>query len=83
MPSKVIKFDREMFLTTSFLKETGVKPVLFCYTEVVIVGPAVMVSLGPVKVVMIVKTLDMVLTESSLRDNNKNDDEPHYFGLIT
>ena len=63
-----------MFVTTSFLKERGVKPVSFDVAEVVI--------LGPVEVVMIVKTLDMILTESSLRDNNKNDNLRH-FGLIT
>ena len=54
-------------------------------------GPAkeevVMVSLGPAEVVMIVKTLDMMLAESSqsLRRDNKVDDidEPRHSGLIT
>ena len=48
---------------------------------------AVMVSLGPAEVVMIVKTLDIMLVESSqsLRRDNKVDDidEPCHFGFIT
>ena len=80
-----------MLATTSFLKKRGVKPVSFCPTEVVMLGPieVVMVSLGLAEVVMIINTLDMMLAEffaeSSLRDNNKDDDdnEPHHSGLIT
>ena len=53
------KFDRETFATTGFLKEGDVGPVL-----AVSLGRAE-VSLGPAEVVMIVKTLDMMLTESS------------------
>ena len=58
-----------MFAATSFLKKEGVELVLLGLVEV--------------EVVMIVKTLDMMLTESSLRDNNKNDNEPCHFRLIT
>ena len=77
-------------MTTGFLKERGVKLVSFCGpAEVVMLGPAeeeeVMVSLGPAEVVMIIKTLDMMLAESSqsLRRDNKDDDEPRHSGLIT
>ena len=64
---------------------------MFGLTEVVMLGPAevevVMVSLGLTEVVMIIKTLDIMLAESSqsLRRDNKVDDidEPHHFGLIT
>ena len=60
------KFDRETFVTTGFLKEGGIKLVLFCPTEVVMLGPAkvVMVLLSPIEVVIIVKILDMILIES-------------------
>ena len=48
---------------------------------------AVMVSLGPAEVVMIVKTLDMMLAKSSqslYRDNKVDDiDEPCHPRLIT
>ena len=85
------KFDRETLATTGFLKERGVKPVSFGPAEVVMLGPAdeeeVMVSLGSAEVVMIIKTLDMILAESSqsLRRDNKVDDidEPRHSGLIT
>ena len=84
-----------MLATTGFLKERGV----FGPVEVVMLGPAdvamlgpaevevVIVSLGPAEVVMIIKTLDMMLAESSqsLRRDNKVDniDEPRHSGLIT
>ena len=48
---------------------------------------AVMISLSLAEVVIIVKTLDIMLAESSqsLRRDNKVDDidEPRHFGLIT
>ena len=78
-----------MLVTTGFLKEGGVEPVLFGHAEVVMLGPAdvVIVSLGPAEVVMIVKTLDIILAESSqsLRRDNKDDniDEPHHSRLMT
>ena len=58
---------------------------------VVMLGPAevevVIVSLGLAEVVMMIKTLDMMLVESSqsLRKDNKVDDidEPRHSGLIT
>ena len=64
---------------------------MFGREEVVMLGPAeeeaVIVSLGPAEVVMIVKTLDIILAESSqsLRRDNKVDDinEPRHSGLIT
>ena len=67
------KFDRETLATTGFLKERGVKPVLFGPAEGVILGLAdvvmlgltevevIMVLFGLAEVVMIIKTLDMML----------------------
>ena len=77
MPLRVTKFDREMLVTTGFLKERDVKPVSFCPAEVVMLGLAevVMVSLGPVEVVMIVNNtrydVSRVFTESLSRVDNK------------
>ena len=81
-----------MLVTTDFLKERGVKLVSFWGpAEVVILGPAegevVIVSLDLAEVVMIIKTLDIMLAESSqsIRRDNKIDDidEPRHSGLIT
>ena len=57
------KFDRQTFATSSFLKEGGIGPVSFGHVEVVIpgLGGVVIVSLGPIEVVMIIKMLDMML----------------------
>ena len=53
------KFDREIFATTGFLKERGVKLVSFGPTEVVMLGPAEVevgtVSLGLAEVIMMIK----------------------------
>ena len=79
MPLRGTKFNRETFATTSFLKERGVfgpaEVVILspadvvmlgpAEVEVVMFGPAVTISLGPAEVVMIVKTLDIMLAESS------------------
>ena len=62
-----------MLATTGFLKERGVfgpaEVVILGPADVVILGPAevevVIVSLGLAEVVMIIKTLDMMLAESS------------------
>ena len=74
-------------MTTSFLKERGVKPVSFYPAEVVMLGLAVTISLGPAEVVMIVKVLNVMLAKSAQclrRDNKDNDiDKPHHSGLIT
>ena len=65
------KFDRETFATTGFLKEGGKELVSFGYAEVVILGPAevVTVSLGLSETDMIIKNtrynVSRVFVESS------------------
>ena len=67
------KFDREAFATTGFLKEGGEEPVLFGYTEVVILGPTevVTVLLDLTEIDMIIKNtrynVSRVFAESSKR----------------
>ena len=56
-----------MFMTTGFLKERGIKLVLFGHAEVVILGSAevqvVILLLGPAEVVIIIKTLNIMLAK--------------------